>query len=341
MKKITASFLAILFLFSLFSYPVLAQPGRNAPASSQNAARKSFTSIQANKESLSEEVKNKAEKQTALEQKFQNSSLTKKARLENQIKIRQEIREKLASQKQEQLASQSPAFNDINSHWGAKSIKRLAALGLIKGYPDGSFKPEGEITQAEALSLIMRVAEKGEEAAETDNAENTATEELENIPDWAKKAARVALRHQIINLNRFHSQVQATRLQTAVWIAKALGIEPADTSNIPFKDGVLISKEDLGYIIALYNMGIIKGTPDGRFNPNSNITRAEIAAIIERILEKSAADEKAGSTEVTEENTSPSYEQTGETANTENASDSNLASGNEGGNSNPETIPAE
>jgi hypothetical protein len=70
-------------------------------------------------------------------------------------------------------------------------------------------------------------------------------------------------------------------------IAKALGLEPVDTSNMPFKDGLLISKDDAGYILALYQEGILTGSPNGNFNPNSAITRAEMASMLDRLLNKS------------------------------------------------------
>ncbi|SHH05440.1 S-layer homology domain-containing protein [Thermosyntropha lipolytica DSM 11003] len=287
MQRITACLLTFLMLFSVCTAPVAAKPGRST-ASPAIAAAKSPGSNQMAREKVTEKLNTRTEQKNQWEQKLLKPDSIKTAK-QNRLQIKQEIREKLALNNQNQEAEgEKISFSDINQHWGAKSIKRLAALGLISGYPDGSFKPEGKITQAEALSMIMRVAD-----IDTEEEENYGEEKnLQNVPDWAKKAARIAARHQIINTARFHSHIQATRLQTAVWLAKALGIEPADTSNIPFKDGILISKEDLGYIIALYNMGIIKGTPDGRFNPNSHITRAEIAAIIERILQKSADNEE-------------------------------------------------
>lgn len=320
MKKITACFLTALLLFSLACSPALGKPGNGKSSLSPGKAGANSASSQADKNAFSEVIKNRTEQTTRLEEKLQSKSSTPAVKAKNQVRIRQEIKEMLLSQNREQANQALPEFSDINNHWGARSIKRLAALGIINGYPDGSFKPEGEITQAEALSLIMRVADS--EADESKIDENTSeAETLKSVPDWAKKAVRTAARNRIINIARFHSKMQATRLQTAVWIAKALGIEPADTTNIPFKDGILISKEDLGYIIALYNMGIIKGTPDGKFNPNSHITRAEIAAIIERLLQKSSADEGSENSGITEENSSSSLNQTSETTGTENTSE--------------------
>ncbi|MBO8159888.1 S-layer homology domain-containing protein [Thermosyntropha sp.] len=330
MKRIIASFLAMLLIIALPGTQAVAKPrgGKASPAAA--AIKANANNNVALKAAISEQLRTRSEhrniitekQKTRLQQNPQNIDPKKIREAEkSKPKIKQEIREKLALQNQVQNNYKKPNFSDINQHWGAKSIEKLAALGIINGYPDGSFKPEGQITQAEVLSLIMRIADaevsdndteqidnevndteqndleiNENDAALQENPENTDTSEEENlstVPDWAKNAARIAAQHKIINLARFHSHVQATRAQTVVWLAKALGLEPADTSNIPFKDGILISEEDLGYIIALHNLGIIKGTPDGKFNPNSHITRAEIAAIIDRILEKSTTDDSS------------------------------------------------
>ena len=48
-------------------------------------------------------------------------------------------------------------FNDISGYWAEKEIRRAASLGWIKGYTDGSFKPDQNITRAEAASMINRM----------------------------------------------------------------------------------------------------------------------------------------------------------------------------------------
>lgn len=45
-------------------------------------------------------------------------------------------------------------FPDINGHWAAKYINAAAELGWIHGYEDGTFKPNQNITRAEAMTLI-------------------------------------------------------------------------------------------------------------------------------------------------------------------------------------------
>ena len=48
-------------------------------------------------------------------------------------------------------------FNDISGHWAENEIRRAASLGWVQGYTDGSFKPDQNITRAEAASMINRM----------------------------------------------------------------------------------------------------------------------------------------------------------------------------------------
>ncbi|MDD2586543.1 MAG: S-layer homology domain-containing protein [Syntrophomonadaceae bacterium] len=184
--------------------------------------------------------------------------------------------------KEKTKQSKKVQLRDISRHWAAPCIEEMTAIGLFKGYPDGSFKPDQKLTQAEALALVMRIAEDYDLNVEVDADKS----ELSKVPAWVRGDADKAARRGFIKLNRFHSAVQASRAQTAVMIAKALGLEPVDTSDMPFKDGILISEEDVGYILALYQEGILQGNPNGNFNPNSAITRAEMASILQRLLDQ-------------------------------------------------------
>lgn len=48
-------------------------------------------------------------------------------------------------------------FPDISGHWAEKYIDRATQAGWIKGYPDGSFRPDALITRAEAITLVNAV----------------------------------------------------------------------------------------------------------------------------------------------------------------------------------------
>ena len=57
-------------------------------------------------------------------------------------------------------------FSDVSSsHWAVKYINSAAAKGWITGYPDGTFKPESNITRAEVVTLVGRMLERNADSA--------------------------------------------------------------------------------------------------------------------------------------------------------------------------------
>jgi len=185
--------------------------------------------------------------------------------------------------------------------------KEVHAVDDQTGVSEGEEEVSGDEEMASEPN--QDVSENQDELSEG-NSDQDEEIDIPDVPGWAKDAIRKAVALKIVNVNRFHSQVQATRAQAAVMLAKALGLQPVDTSSITFSDKVLISSEDLGYILALAEAGIIKGTPDGKFNPNSAITRAEIAAMLACVADK-VSDETAGVT--TDQTTQPPADSTDQT----------------------------
>ena len=56
------------------------------------------------------------------------------------------------------------SFSDVTSHWAKDEISIAANHGWIKGYEDGSFKPDQKITRAETMTLVNRVLNRLPEA---------------------------------------------------------------------------------------------------------------------------------------------------------------------------------
>ena len=48
-------------------------------------------------------------------------------------------------------------FSDISGHWAEDSIKLGVSVGWLAGYEDGTFRPDRQITRAEAMTIINRV----------------------------------------------------------------------------------------------------------------------------------------------------------------------------------------
>ncbi len=78
---------------------------------------------------------------------------------------------------------QNNNFNDLNNHWAKDSIAVLSQAGYINGYPDGTFKPDEKITNAEVIVILNRV--KG---ADDSNIESDTSISFDDLPQnhWAK-----------------------------------------------------------------------------------------------------------------------------------------------------------
>lgn len=65
--------------------------------------------------------------------------------------------QKLASQ--QLLAAEFADWDQVPA-WAREDVSVAAGLDLIKGYPDGAFKPENKVTRAEAVTMMARLLEK-------------------------------------------------------------------------------------------------------------------------------------------------------------------------------------
>jgi hypothetical protein len=79
-----------------------------------------------------------------------------------------------------------------------------------------------------------------------------------------------------------------TRLEAAVLISRAMGLKGSD-SPTPYKDKV--PDWARGYVIELYEKGIMIGIDNNRFSPNTTITREEVATILTRLYKLNSEEE--------------------------------------------------
>lgn len=68
------------------------------------------------------------------------------------------------------------AFTDDNGHWAEGYINRAAAIGWVEGYNGGIFRPDKNITRAEAMTLVNRVLKRNPE---------TPDDLLDNMNKWS------------------------------------------------------------------------------------------------------------------------------------------------------------
>jgi hypothetical protein len=125
--------------------------------------------------------------------------------------------------------SQNISFYDISqADWYAQDVRTAVSYGLISGYDDGSFKPNGQITRAEAMVIIDRAMsivqlEKVKTAASSIELLSSFSDES-TISDWARQAIASAVKQGIAQGvdNKLAPSENITRAQTAAMIRRML-----------------------------------------------------------------------------------------------------------------------
>lgn len=155
-------------------------------------------------------------------------------------------------------------------------------IGYINGYPDGSVNPEGDITREEMTAILYRI--KNHDYEEPFVATGDAFPDVE-IGRWSAHDIEYMVDKKVIYgypNGEFMPKKSLTRAEFATLIFRFTGIEKTDIDN-PFLD-VLESHWAYDEILALADSGLMEGYPDKTFKPESNISRAEVMTVINKLL---------------------------------------------------------
>lgn len=177
------------------------------------------------------------------------------------------------------------AFRDIERHWAKAAISEAYLWGIVKGYPDGRFLPEGQITGLEAVLMLSGVL-RGLDGIEPYYALDMDID-WQQIPVWAREALKDQSALRIMNQSQNYGSLSLNRHQFAVMLAKALEIQQSvgpDYGPGPlFSDLSQVPADGRGYIQALKNLGLVEGDQD-RFEPFRLITRAEAVVMLMNVI---------------------------------------------------------
>lgn len=178
-------------------------------------------------------------------------------------------------------------FNDVSGHWAEQNIVLINSEDVIKGYNDGSFKPNKPVNKEEALTMIARMT-YGNVTATPVKLKNT------RISSWAGPSLELAVKKGIISrveLDTLAFNKPAQRYEVAVWLVRALGMEDEALDNagaeLDFKDAAAIPAWARGYVKVATEEEIISGFPNHVFKPGAPVTRAEMATMLVRAREGS------------------------------------------------------
>lgn len=186
--------------------------------------------------------------------------------------------------------------DEDDMEWAMEYIMRLAAKGIFTGYEDGTFKPHQTISRLETLVAAVRLMGLGDKA-ETAEAINKNlhfkdAKLIEQKYGWSKGYISVALENDLF----FETDTEvkpadnATRLWSTILLVKALKLEDEakklNNTKLDFADADQIPAGSVGYVKLALDKGIITGYVDKKgkktFRPNQPVTRAELAALLDR-----------------------------------------------------------
>ena len=111
-------------------------------------------------------------------------------------------------------------FADVTGHWAEGSVTAMVRKGYIKGYPDGSFRPDQPVKRSEIATIVDRVQMLAPAGGQPTFSDVT--------PDfWAFAPIEAAAQAKILNGypdGTFHPEQSATRAEAAVIINRILGL---------------------------------------------------------------------------------------------------------------------
>ncbi len=193
------------------------------------------------------------------------------------------------------LLSAVPAtatFSDTSGHWAAETLSAWQDDGLIDGYGDGSFRPNGTVTRAEFVKLMNRTLGFTVESA------ISFSDVMERDWFYAEVAKAAAAGYAQGSGGMFCPNQPVTRAEAAAMLARALDLAANEERTDAFADAASIPAWAKGSVGAAAEAGYMNGYPDGTFGALGSITRAEAVVTLDRVRKsvQETVIEKAGTT---------------------------------------------
>ncbi|QGG47286.1 S-layer homology domain-containing protein [Heliorestis convoluta] len=170
-------------------------------------------------------------------------------------------------------------FSDIKGHWAEPWITKMVNQNVISGYPDSTYRPDHSITRAEFTTLVNKSFNKHNPNAQA-NFQDVKTTDWHYSQIASGQAAGYISGYPD---GTFRPDNSITREEAAVLIAKVLQLQTT-TTGITFTDSNQIENWSRASIAAITAKGIMTGYPDGTFQPQRPINRAEAAVLLDKAM---------------------------------------------------------
>ncbi len=179
--------------------------------------------------------------------------------------------------------------SDVGGNWAEPFIKALVAKDIIKGYPDGTFKPDQPVTRAEFAALLNKAFELKDVRA---------ARKFKDVPKkyWAAEVIQKAYKGGFLSgypNGTFAPKQNIIRIQSLVSLVNGSKLEPSGNLDINgvFGDAAQVPSYGQNALVAATQRCVAVSVeydssklPGGNFGPNTVATRADVAAYIHQVL---------------------------------------------------------
>lgn len=183
-------------------------------------------------------------------------------------------------------------FKDVETHWAKDSVNNMGSRMIVTGVAGNKFEPNRGTTRAEFSAIIIRALGLKP---------GTGTSSFKDVreSDWYFESIQTAVSYGIINgynEETFAPNAMITREQAMTMIARAMKITglSAEVANDEgkklletYSDSSEVSAYAKDSITKCIKTGVASGRGNNTLAPKAHVTRAEVAAMAERLLKKS------------------------------------------------------
>jgi len=183
-------------------------------------------------------------------------------------------------------------FTDLASHWAKDAVNDMGSRMVVTGMGDGTYEPDRSITRAEFAAIIVRAL-----GLQKSMTESTFTDVA--LADWFNGYVDTATVYALISGYdgaSFGPNDSITREQAMTILARAMKLTGLSVSLTEDETAALLANySDAGTVsdyaktsVAMcLKAGVVTGSSSTTLTPAAYVTRAEVAAMMQRFLEKS------------------------------------------------------
>lgn len=172
------------------------------------------------------------------------------------------------------------ALTDIKGHWGYDAIYWAVNGRIMEKKTDTTFEPDGLATRREIITYMAKIL--GWEASEYQGIFADVEGEFGNTLQTFVDKGVIS-----VDVN-FRPDDNLTRQELCKIFAISLGITSENADSTIFDDNSDVGEWAIPHINAVYEAGLVKGVGNNRFSPRGNVTRAQMAALLQRVSERIA-----------------------------------------------------